>query len=112
MPQTWYVTFEVHKRGTLPKGRSPRQTRTFQSEADARAFSGHPEMTIDARRKSDDALAFFTTWGAARRATFLHANGIDYVLTTGAGFAARLAPDPALELIDLEDSAALFRVRP
>jgi hypothetical protein len=39
MPQTWYVTFEVHKRGTLPKRRSPRQTRTFQSEADARAFA-------------------------------------------------------------------------
>ena len=82
------------------------------AQTDARAFNGHPEMTIDARRKSDDALAFFTSWGAARRATFLHANGIDYVLTTDAGFAARLAPDPALELIDLEDSAALFRVRP
>jgi len=39
MPQTWYVTFEVHKRGTLPKRRSPRETRTFESEADARAFA-------------------------------------------------------------------------
>ena len=82
------------------------------AQTDARAFNGHPEMTIDARRKSDDALAFFTTWGAAQRAKFLHANGIDYVLTTDAGFAARLAPDPALEMIDLEDTAALFRVRP
>ena len=82
------------------------------AQTDARAFNGHPEMTIDARRKSDDALAFFTTWGAAQRAKFLRANGIDYVLTTDAGFAARLAPDPALEMIDLEDSAALFRVRP
>jgi len=34
------------------------------------------------------------------------------VLTTDAAFAARLAPDPALEMIDLEDTAALFRVRP
>jgi hypothetical protein len=82
------------------------------AQTDARAFDGHPEMTIDARRKSDDALAFFTTWNAARRATFLHANAITYVLTTDPGFAARLAPDRALELIDLEETAALFRVRP
>jgi hypothetical protein len=39
MSQTWYVTFEVHKRGTLPKRRSPRETRTFESEADARTFA-------------------------------------------------------------------------
>lgn len=82
------------------------------AQTDARAFNGHPEMTIDARRKSDEALAFFGSWGAAQRANFLKANGIDYVLTTDAAFAARLAPDPALELIDLEDTAALFRVRP
>src|SRR2546425_852264 len=82
------------------------------AQTDARAFNGHPEMTIDARRKSDDALAFFSTWSAAPRAAFLHANRITYVLTTDPAFAARLAPDPALEMIDLEDAAALFRVRP
>ena len=82
------------------------------AQTDARAFNGHPEMTIDAHRKSDDALAFFTSWGTAQRAKFLHANGIDYVLTTDAAFAARLAPDATLEMIDLEDTAALFRVRP
>jgi hypothetical protein len=82
------------------------------AQTNARAFNGHPEMTIDARRKSDEALAFFTTWSAARRATFLQANGITYVLTTDPAFAVRLAADPALQMIDLEDTAALFRVRP
>jgi len=82
------------------------------AQTNARAFNGHPEMTIDAGRKSDEALAFFTTWGAARRATFLQANGIDYVLTTDPASTARLAPDPRLEMVDLEDTAALFRVRP
>jgi hypothetical protein len=82
------------------------------AQTDARAFDGHPEMTIDARRKSDEALAFFSSWSAARRAAFLQANGIDYVLTTDPAYAARLAPDPALEMIDLADTAALFRVRP
>src|SRR5437763_2582374 len=82
------------------------------AQTDARVFAGHPEMTIDAPRKSSEALAFFRDWDRVERARFLMANHIDYVLTTDAGFAARLAPDPALELIDLEDSAALFRVRP
>jgi hypothetical protein len=82
------------------------------AQTNARAFNGHPEMTIDARRKSDEALAFFTTLSASRRAAFLQANGIDYVLTSDPAFAARLAPDPALEMIDLENTAALFRVRP
>jgi hypothetical protein len=82
------------------------------AQTEARAFNGHPEMTIDAGRKSDEALAFFSTWSAARRAKFLQANGITYVLTTDPAFSARLAPDPALEMIDLEDTAALFRVRP
>ena len=82
------------------------------AQTDARAFNGHPEMTIDARRKSDDALAFFSSWSAARRADFLRANGIDYVLTTDGAFAARLAADPALQMIDLEDTAALFQVWP
>jgi hypothetical protein len=82
------------------------------AQTSARAFNGHPEMTIDARRKSDEALAFFTTLSASRRGAFLQANGIDYVLTTDPAFTARLAPDPALEMIDFEDTAALFRVRP
>ncbi|MDE5459511.1 MULTISPECIES: hypothetical protein [unclassified Bradyrhizobium] len=50
MPQTWYVTFEVQKRGTLPKRRSPRETRTFESEAEARAF---------AREKFNEGLIVF-----------------------------------------------------
>jgi hypothetical protein len=82
------------------------------AQTSARAFNGHPEMTIDARRKSDEALAFFSTWDAARRAAFLQTNGIKYVLTTDPAVAARLAPDPALQMIDFEDAAALFRVRP
>jgi len=50
MRQTWYVTFEVHKRGTLPKRRSPRETRMFESEADARTF---------AREKFNEGLIVF-----------------------------------------------------
>jgi len=52
------------------------------AQTNARVFDGHPEMTIDARRKSDDALAFFSSWSAATRAEFLQTHGIDYVLTT------------------------------
>jgi hypothetical protein len=82
------------------------------AQTDARAFNGHPEMTIDALRKSNEALAFFSKWGATRRAAFVRANSIDYVLTTDGAFAARLAADPALQMVDLEGSAALFRVLP
>lgn len=82
------------------------------AQTDAHAFNGHPEMTIDARRKADEALAFFTKLSAAKRADFLRTNGIDYVLTTDGAFAARLAADPYLQMIDLEGSAALFHVRP
>lgn len=39
MPHTWYVTFEVQKRGLLPKRRSPRMTRMFESESDAKDFA-------------------------------------------------------------------------
>jgi len=39
MVPIWYVTFEVRKRGTLPKQRSPRETRTFTTEAEAKAFA-------------------------------------------------------------------------
>ena len=39
MKPTWYVTFEVRKRGLLLKQRSPRETRTFATEADAKQFA-------------------------------------------------------------------------
>ena len=39
MSPTWYVTVEVHKRGILPKQRSPRLTATFETEAEAKNFA-------------------------------------------------------------------------
>jgi len=39
MRHTWYVTFEVPRRGILPKARHPRLTRTFETEADAKLFA-------------------------------------------------------------------------
>ena len=39
MTYTWYVTFQAHKRGTLLKRRSPRVTRTFETEAEAKNFA-------------------------------------------------------------------------
>src|SRR3984893_6380732 len=80
------------------------------AQTDARAFNGHPEMTIDATRKSNQALGFFSSWSAPQRADFLQANGIDYVLTTDPVFAERLVTDPGLRLTDREDAAALFQV--
>jgi hypothetical protein len=47
MKHTWYVTFEVPRRGALVRPRSPRSTRTFETEAEAKAF---------ARMKFDDGL--------------------------------------------------------
>jgi hypothetical protein len=35
----WYVTFEVHKRGMLLKQRSPRETKTFATEDEAKIFA-------------------------------------------------------------------------
>jgi hypothetical protein len=46
----WYVTFEVRKRGILPKQRSPRETNTFVTEAEAKAF---------ARSKLDEGLTVY-----------------------------------------------------
>jgi hypothetical protein len=80
------------------------------AQTDARAFDGHPDMTIDAPRKSAQALAFFSSWNAAQRAEFLSANTIDYVLTTSPAFRDRLVRDPALRLVDLEGGAGLFKV--
>lgn len=39
MRPIWYVTYEVHKRGILPKRRSPRLTTTFETEAGAKDFA-------------------------------------------------------------------------
>jgi hypothetical protein len=39
MPYTWYVTFQVHQRGSLPRRRSPRATRRFETEAEAKNFA-------------------------------------------------------------------------
>jgi len=50
MNPTWYVTFENRKSGVLPKQRSPRETRTFATEDEARQF---------AREKFDEGLAVF-----------------------------------------------------
>jgi hypothetical protein len=39
MTYAWYVTFEVHKRGTLLRRRSPRATKTFETEKEAKEFA-------------------------------------------------------------------------
>jgi hypothetical protein len=39
MPHSWFVTFEVPKRGVLPKRRSPRMTKTFEDEEGAKSFA-------------------------------------------------------------------------
>jgi hypothetical protein len=50
MNPTWYVTFEVQQRGILPRQRSPRETKTFATEQEAKLF---------ARAKRDEGLAVF-----------------------------------------------------
>lgn len=51
MPHTWYVTFELQKRGVLAsKRRGSRATKTFATEADAKTF---------AREKFDEGLVVF-----------------------------------------------------
>lgn len=40
VPLTWFVTFEIRKRGLLrKKERSPRETHTFATEAEAKMFA-------------------------------------------------------------------------
>jgi hypothetical protein len=40
MPITWYVTFHIRKLGLLHRReRSPRETRTFATEAEAKKFA-------------------------------------------------------------------------
>src|SRR3984893_1370511 len=80
------------------------------AQTDARAFDGHPDMTIGAPRKSADVLAFFSSWSAAERAEFLRVNNIDYVLTTSPEFRDRVGSDAPLLLVDSQGSAALFKV--
>ncbi|MCP1853170.1 MULTISPECIES: hypothetical protein [Bradyrhizobium] len=47
----WYVTYEIRRRGLLARrARSPRETRTFASESEAKAF---------ARSKLDEGLVVF-----------------------------------------------------
>jgi hypothetical protein len=46
----WFVTAEVRKSGILPRQRSPRETKTFATEADAKIF---------ARSRVDQGLAVF-----------------------------------------------------
>ena len=51
VPPTWYVTFEIRKRGLLAKKeRSPRETRIFGTEAEAKGF---------ARDKLEEGLVVF-----------------------------------------------------
>ncbi|HEX3629899.1 MAG TPA: hypothetical protein VHW91_05490 [Candidatus Dormibacteraeota bacterium] len=82
------------------------------AQTDARAFAGHPEMTIDAARKAAEANAFFSSWTEAQRITFLRANHIDYVLAPDAAASARLQADPSLRRVDQTAGLALFMVRP
>jgi hypothetical protein len=46
----WFVTFEIRKRGILPKQRSPRETRMFVTEDEAKIF---------ARSKLEEGLTVF-----------------------------------------------------
>jgi hypothetical protein len=50
MIPTWYVSFEIRQRGVLPRQRSPRETRTFATEDEAKLF---------ARAKLDEGLSVF-----------------------------------------------------
>jgi hypothetical protein len=47
---SWYVTVEVRNRGVLPRQRSPRETKTFVTEAEAKDF---------ARMKLEEGLSVF-----------------------------------------------------
>ena len=48
--RTWYVTYELNKRGLLKRRRHPRATRTFETEMEAKHF---------AREKLDEGLIVF-----------------------------------------------------
>ncbi|TME46657.1 MAG: hypothetical protein E6I56_06500 [Chloroflexi bacterium] len=82
------------------------------AQTNARAYVGHPEMTIDAGRKSAQAVAFFGSWSPDQRARFVRANGIDYVLAPDPAAVVRLAGDPELRRVDRQGPMALFKVMP
>jgi hypothetical protein len=82
------------------------------AETNARAFVGHPDMTIDAAKKSAEANGYFSSWSADQRRAFARANGIDYVLAPDAQSVAYLMQDPGLRMIDRSGDAALFSVVP
>ena len=48
--RSWDLTFEIRKSGILPKQRSPRETRTFVTEGEAKIF---------ARSKLEEGLTVF-----------------------------------------------------
>ena len=81
------------------------------AETQARVFVGHPDQTIDAGNKADQATAFFTTLTVEQRIDFLRANGIDYVLTTSPTDRASLAADPHLIDVQEKGPATIFKVR-
>ena len=81
------------------------------AQTGARVFVGHPDQTIDAGHKADDAAAFFTSWSVEQRIAFLRSHGIDYVLTTSAVDRAALAADPYLIDVQEQGPATIFKVR-
>lgn len=50
MTPTWYVTFEIRQRGLLLRQRSPRETKSFATEHEAKLF---------ARARLDEGLAVY-----------------------------------------------------
>lgn len=81
------------------------------AQTNARVYAGHPDQTIDARRKARLALDFFDTFTAADRDTFLRQNAITYVLSLDPARTSRLLSDPMLRLVRQVDGSALFAVR-
>jgi hypothetical protein len=80
------------------------------AQTDARAFVGHPDMTIDAPAKASQANSYFESWDAGRRAAFLSANRITYVLSTDPVAIGRIGGDADLRLLVRTPDGALFRV--
>jgi len=50
MVRTWYVTVEISGSDVVPGGRGPRETRTFETEREAKSF---------ARAKFDEGLVVY-----------------------------------------------------
>jgi len=81
------------------------------AQTDARTYVGHPDMTIDAARKSSQANAFFTSWTPAQRQAFLLRNHLDYVLTHDPATINRLDQDSVLKRVADSDGAVLYTLR-